>query len=72
MELGGHVRLGFEDSPFLSNGKRARSNVELVEDAVEQAQKAGRKVVRADRAREIIGLRPFTARIKSQSETVAA
>jgi len=59
IELGGHVRVGFEDSPFLSNGKRARSNVELVEDAIEQAQKAGRPIARAARAREIIGLRPL-------------
>lgn len=59
MELGGHVRVGFEDSPFLSSGKRARNNVELVEDAVNQAQRAGRDVVRASRAREIIGVRPL-------------
>jgi 3-keto-5-aminohexanoate cleavage enzyme len=59
MELGGHVRVGYEDSPFLSNGRRARNNIELVEDAVEQATKAGRNVVRAARAREIIGLRPL-------------
>jgi len=59
MELGGHIRVGYEDSPFLSNGRRAGNNIELVEDAVEQAAKAGRKVVRAARAREIIGLRPL-------------
>ncbi len=58
MELGGHLRVGYEDSPFLSNGQRARTNVELVEDAVREAERAGRKVVRADRAREIIGLQP--------------
>jgi 3-keto-5-aminohexanoate cleavage enzyme len=56
MELGGHVRVGFEDSPFLSNGARAKNNIELVEDAVEQADRAGRRIARADRAREIIGL----------------
>ena len=64
MDLGGHIRVGFEDSPFLSNGKRARNNVELVEDAVEQAEKAGREVARADRAREIIGLQPILAGAK--------
>jgi len=58
MELGGHVRVGFEDSPFLSNGQRARTNVELVEDAVREAERIGRKVVRADRARELIGIQP--------------
>jgi 3-keto-5-aminohexanoate cleavage enzyme len=61
MELGGHIRVGYEDSPFLSNGHRARSNADLVADAVEQAEKAGRQVVRADRAREIIGLKPAPA-----------
>ena len=59
MELGGHIRVGYEDSPFLSDGRRARNNVELVEDAVQQAQRAGRTVVRAARAREIIGLKPL-------------
>ncbi|NLX14946.1 MAG: 3-keto-5-aminohexanoate cleavage protein [Phycisphaerales bacterium] len=59
MELGGHIRVGYEDSPFLSDGRRARNNVELVEDAVVQAEKAGRTVVQAARAREIIGLRPL-------------
>jgi 3-keto-5-aminohexanoate cleavage enzyme len=57
MELGGHIRVGYEDSPFLSNGQRARNNIELVEDAVELAGKAGRGVVRADRAREIMRLK---------------
>jgi len=61
MDLGGHIRVGYEDSPFLSNGQRARNNVELVEDAVQQAQRAGRTVVRAARAREIIGLQPLAS-----------
>jgi 3-keto-5-aminohexanoate cleavage enzyme len=61
MELGGHLRVGYEDSPFVSNGRRARNNVELVADAVEQSEKAGRRVVPADRAREIIGVKPLVA-----------
>jgi 3-keto-5-aminohexanoate cleavage enzyme len=69
--LGGHLRVGFEDSPFLSNGKRATSNVQLVEDAVEQAQKAGRTIARAARAREIIGLRPLTTREQPRVPTAA-
>ncbi len=59
IELGGQIRVGFEDSPFLSNGRRARNNIELVEDAVDQAQKMGRDVVRADRARKIMGVQPL-------------
>lgn len=61
MDLGGHLRVGYEDSPFLSDGRRSRTNVELVEDAVRQAEKAGFRVVRAERAREIIGLKPLGA-----------
>ena len=72
MELGGHIRVGFEDSPFLSNGQRARNNIELVEDAVAQAQKAGRTVVRAARAREIIGLRPLAVGQPAQLATATA
>ena len=64
MELGGHIRVGFDDSPFLSNGRRARTNIELVEDAVDQAQKTGRTVVRAARAREIMGVRPLRVATK--------
>lgn len=62
MDLGGHIRVGYEDSPFVSNGKRAANNMDLVADAVEQAQKAGRKVVDAKRARQIIGLKPLVER----------
>lgn len=56
LEEGGHVRVGFEDGPFLSDGRRARSNAELVEDVVKAAGQVGRKVVNAERAREILGL----------------
>jgi 3-keto-5-aminohexanoate cleavage enzyme len=65
MELGGHIRVGYEDSPFLSDGRRARNNIELIEDAVEQAGQAGREVVRAERARELIGLRPLLVGAKA-------
>jgi len=61
MDLGGHIRVGYEDSPFLSDGRRARTNVELVEDSVQQAEKAGFQPVRAERAREMIGLKPLAA-----------
>ena len=56
LEEGGHVRVGYEDGPFLSHGQRARSNAELVEDIVEAAEKVGRTVVGPDRAREIMGI----------------
>jgi len=56
IEEGGHVRVGYEDGPFLSNGQRARSNAELVEDIVKAAEKVGRTVVGPERAREIMGV----------------
>ena len=59
LEEGGHVRVGYEDGPFLSNGQRARSNAELVEDVVKAAEEVGRKVVGPDRAREIMGMERF-------------
>jgi len=61
MDLGGHIRVGYEDSPFLSDGRRAKTNVELVEDAVEQAGKGGFTLVGSERARQIIGLKPVLA-----------
>ncbi|MCD6120427.1 MAG: 3-keto-5-aminohexanoate cleavage protein [Spirochaetales bacterium] len=56
IELGGHVRVGYEDGPFLSSGERAKSNAELVAEVAKLAEQAGRKVVGPDRAREIIGI----------------
>ena len=56
LERGGHVRVGYEDGPFLSSGKRARSNADLVEEVAEAARSAGRKVVNPERAREILGI----------------
>ena len=57
LERGGHVRVGFEDSPFLSGGKRAQSNAALVKEVAEAAKGMGRKVVGPERAREILGIR---------------
>jgi 3-keto-5-aminohexanoate cleavage enzyme len=56
MERGGHIRVGYEDGPFLSSGKRARTNAELVEEVAEMARSLGRTVVSADRAREMMGM----------------
>lgn len=56
LEQGGHVRVGYEDGPFLSGGQRARSNAELVEDIVRAAERVGRRVAGPDSAREIMGL----------------
>jgi 3-keto-5-aminohexanoate cleavage enzyme len=61
IERGGHVRVGYEDSPFLMDGRRAASNANLVEDVVKLAEQIGRRVVGAERARELLGLPPLKA-----------
>lgn len=62
MEMGGHVRVGFENGPFLTDGTRASSNAMLVGDIVEASRRVGRKVVGPERARDIMGLPPSTTK----------
>jgi 3-keto-5-aminohexanoate cleavage enzyme len=52
--LGGHVRVGMEDNPFLSPGRYARSNAELVEKMGAIARALGREIATPEEAREII------------------
>jgi 3-keto-5-aminohexanoate cleavage enzyme len=56
--LGGHVRVGMEDNPFLSPGQYARSNAELVEKIVRIARELGREIASPDEARAL--LKPAT------------
>ena len=56
LERGGHVRVGFEDSPFLASGKKAKSNADLVKEIAKAAKAIGRKVVSPERARKILKL----------------
>jgi len=57
LERGAHVRVGYEDGPFLASGQRAQSNAELVEEIVQAARSLGRKVVEPQRTRAILGLK---------------
>ena len=52
-ELGGHLRTGLEDTFYLSNGERARSNGELIAELARMAREAGRTVASPAQAREI-------------------
>jgi 3-keto-5-aminohexanoate cleavage enzyme len=54
--LGGHVRVGMEDNPYLSEGELAESNAELVEKIVRISREVGREVASPDEARGIIHL----------------
>lgn len=54
--LGGHVRVGWEDNPFLPDGTPARTNAELVEVIVRMAREMGREIADVQDAREIVGV----------------
>lgn len=56
MIMGGHVRVGFEDNIYISKGKMAKSNGELVEKAVRIARELGRDIASPDEARKTLGL----------------
>jgi 3-keto-5-aminohexanoate cleavage enzyme len=53
--MGGHVRVGWEDNPYLPDGSLSRSNAELVDVAVRMAECIGRPVASPDEARQIVG-----------------
>jgi 3-keto-5-aminohexanoate cleavage enzyme len=55
--LGGHVRVGMEDNPYLAPGHVARSNAELVEKIVRICRELGREVASPEEARRITGLK---------------
>ena len=54
--MGGHVRVGWEDNPYLPDGTLAQTNAELVEVVVEMAEAVGREIATPDEALEITGV----------------
>jgi 3-keto-5-aminohexanoate cleavage enzyme len=52
--MGGHVRVGMEDNPFLTAGEYARSNAELVDKIVRIAREVGREIATPDEARAVL------------------
>lgn len=54
--LGGHVRVGMEDCPYLEDGTLVQSNAVLVEKAVRIAHELGRDIASPEEARKMIGL----------------
>ena len=55
--MGGHVRTGLEDNPFLDHvAQTPASNAQLVERSALQAQAAGREIADARTTRLLIGL----------------
>ncbi len=55
---GAHIRVGFEDSPFLPNNRQPRSNAEYIEWAATMARMNGREPATPEQAREMLGLLP--------------
>jgi 3-keto-5-aminohexanoate cleavage enzyme len=56
IEIGGHVRTGFEDVRYVGPGEIAPSNRVLVEKARSLAAERGRSLATPDQARQILGL----------------
>ena len=52
LDLGGHVRVGLEDNFYLPNGTMAKSNAELVEEAVKKIRDRGQEIVTPEKVRE--------------------
>jgi 3-keto-5-aminohexanoate cleavage enzyme len=52
--LGGHVRVGMEDNPFITPGRYAQSNAELVDKIARIARDLGREIASPAEARQII------------------
>jgi uncharacterized protein (DUF849 family) len=55
--MGGHVRVGLEDSLLLARGQLARSNAEQVEKAVRILRELGREPASPAEARTLLGLK---------------
>lgn len=54
--MGGGLRVGFEDNVYLRKGVLAKSNAELVEQAVKIVRAVGKEPATPDEAREILGI----------------
>ncbi|MBR0869439.1 3-keto-5-aminohexanoate cleavage protein [Bradyrhizobium tropiciagri] len=68
---GGHVRVGLEDSVYLSRGQFAKSNGEMVTKARRIVEDLGGQIATCSQAREIVGLAtPRTAtRVAQENRT---
>lgn len=60
---GGHVRVGLEDSAYLSRGQLATSNAEMVAKARRIVEDLGGVIATVEEARRIVGISSRTAKI---------
>ena len=56
-QMGGNVRVGLEDSLFISRGKLAHSNAEQVRKVRRVIEELGGEIASPDEAREILDLK---------------
>ena len=54
--LGGHCRIGMEDTVYLSRGVKTPGNAALVEKAVQLIENLGGQAATVSEARQILGL----------------
>lgn len=56
-QMSGHVRVGLEDSLFISRGKKTKSNAQQVEKIRRILDEQGNDIATPDEARSILGLK---------------
>jgi 3-keto-5-aminohexanoate cleavage enzyme len=56
MNMGGHIRAGFEDNPYYQPGQLATSNAQLIERLVRIARELGYEIATPFEARMMLGL----------------
>ena len=59
--MGGHARVGLEDTAYYRKGEVAKSNAQLVERVARLSRELGREVATPDQARAMLGLKPRRA-----------
>ncbi|MEX0343307.1 MAG: 3-keto-5-aminohexanoate cleavage protein [Rhizobiaceae bacterium] len=57
--MGGHVRIGMEDTIYIAKGELAKSNAQLVEKSIDIVDKLGGTMATPSEAREMLNLRPL-------------
>ncbi len=56
VELGGHVRTGLEDTFYLPNGEKTRSNGKLIEALANLVRECGKEAASVEETRDLYGL----------------
>ena len=59
--MGGHIRVGLEDSLYIGPGQLAAGNADQVRKAVAIAEEAGRTIAAPGEVRQMLALRGTTA-----------